>query len=288
MPNTSGNVESRAHETWETINLNERMSGLGFHGWRARKTGVKFILPPTCEVPAGAFDMGSADDDAQAFSNEKPQCRIAVAAFAIGTYPVTVAEYAYFLTANPDVAMPGGGESDLYNWSRQQTRLDHPVVQVNWFNANDYAAWLAQTTSQLWRLPTEAEWEKAARWDEAMQHARIYPWGDTWDNTRANTWDSGPKRATAVGSYPSGASPYDCQDMAGNVWEWCSSMYQKQYPYDPAVSEDNSDANRSERTSVRVLRGGSWRYGAPLARAAFRGSDEAASGDLGSFRLVRS
>jgi len=269
---------------WEEIGIHGRLYDLGFRGWRVKRTGVEFILPPTRDVAAGSFLMGSAESDKQAYDDEKPQYRIPVGAFAIGTFPVTVAEYALYLKANPSVAVPPTWTypKDV-NWApkalwetsvswdtQRQQRQDHPVVAVSWFNARDYAAWLAKATGQPWRLPTEAEWEKAARWDTVKQLSRIYPWGDTFDTTRANTrpndTEPGLGRTTPVGSYPSGKSPYDAQDMAGNVWEWCSSLYKAQYPYDAAASEilDNS-------TDVRVCRGGSWNGIPRNARAATRG-----------------
>jgi formylglycine-generating enzyme required for sulfatase activity len=139
-------------------------------------------------------------------------------------------------------------------------KLDHPVVYVSWDDAVAYAAWLAQTTGQPWRLPSEAEWEKAARGTDG----RIYPWGDTFDKARANTSESGIKTTTAVGSYPSGSSPYGAQDMAGNVWEWTHSLF-KSYPYIP-----NDGREVGNYTDYRILRGGSWGDLAWCARAACR------------------
>jgi formylglycine-generating enzyme required for sulfatase activity len=288
---------------WEAIAIPTSLSQLGYRGWRVRYTDVEFIAPPTCAVAAGAFDMGSTESDPQAFENETPQFRLAVAAFAIGTYPVTVAEYACYLQATPSVAGPttirfGDHQAVTPAWCgkelswdlQRQQRPDHPVVCVTWFNAWDYAAWLAQTTGQVWRLPTEAEWEKAARWDEAHQHARIYPWGDAYDPSRCNTADEQGKarqglgQTTPVGRYPSSASPSGAQDMAGNVWEWCSSLYSERYPYDPAHSEDDG----RDRAAVRVQRGGQWGVSPRLARAADRIWSYPDFTDIGrGFRLAR-
>jgi formylglycine-generating enzyme required for sulfatase activity len=167
-------------------------------------------------------------------------------------------------------------------WPSQQQHLDHPVVCVSWQDANAYITWLRSTTGQSdWRLPTEAEWEKAARWDPQRNTSRLYPWGDTFDQTRANTSESGIKTTTAIGAYPSGASPFGVEDMAGNVWEWTSSLY-KPYPY---TQSDGCEA--LESTENRTLRGGSWGGYARGARAAYRGNGGPVgfSGNFG-FRLV--
>jgi formylglycine-generating enzyme required for sulfatase activity len=256
---------------WEPIALPARLDRLGFAGWRDRKTGISFIIPPVCPVAAGKFTMG--DDP-------KDQLSVPVGAFEIGAYPVTVAEYTHYLQANPkadkprDYAFPKDADwvapewrGKTLTWAAQQQRADHPVVCITWADAYDYTQWLAQVTGQPWRLPTEAEWEKAARWDEAQQHARVYPWGDQWDKTRANTSDGGPKFTTPIGQYmDKDASPYGCHDMAGNVWEWTSTLWYDRPPYDASKYENDSD-----RTSARVLRGGSWGRDPRLARAAFRG-----------------
>jgi len=218
-----------------------RLASLGFIA--RKQNGVEAIVPPLCDIPAGPFLMGSSSQEDYA---AQPQHTVALAAYQIGRYPVTVAEYACYLRAT-------GKQSS-------STKLDHPVVNVSWNDAIAYVGWLAQTTGQPWRLPTEAEWEKAARGTDG----RIYPWGNGWDKTRANTSDGGSGATTPVGTYPSGASPYGAQDMAGNVWEWCSSLY-KPYPYNPAVTE-----TLDNRTDVRVCRGGSWYFDSQNARAAYR------------------
>ncbi|HUY77515.1 MAG TPA: SUMF1/EgtB/PvdO family nonheme iron enzyme, partial [Ktedonobacterales bacterium] len=236
-----------------------RLASLGF---TPRKlNGVEVIIPPLCDIPAGPFLMGSDKRrDSQAQDNELPQHSGTLAAFQIARYPVTVAEYACAVRAGAAKEPPKGTYNSL-TWQDQLQRLDHPAVGVSWFDAITYVTWLAKTTGQPWRLPTEAEWEKAARGTDG----RIYPWGDAWDKSRANTSDGGPGTTTPVGTYHSGASPYGAQDLAGNVWEWCSSLYKEKYPYNPAVSEDLGN-----RTDVRVLRGGSWSGSPQDARAAYR------------------
>lgn len=209
-----------------------RLAGLGFPprlaslGFNPRKlNGVEVITPPLCAIPAGPFLMGSDKRrDSQADSDEQPQHTVTLAAYKIARYPVTVAEYDCAVRAGA-VREPPKGQYTLLTWQDQLKRLDHPAVGVSWNDAIAYVGWLAQTTGQPWRLPTEAEWEKAARGTDG----RIYPWGDAWDKARANTREGGPGQTTPVGTYPGGASPYDAQDMAGNVWEWTNTRYQA-YP----------------------------------------------------------
>jgi formylglycine-generating enzyme required for sulfatase activity len=158
-------------------------------------------------------------------------------------------------------------------WDAQKPFANRPVTGVSWFEAMAYCAWLDarlrgsdQTGFSLpeghrIRLPTEAEWEKAARHADA----RRFPWGDAdWDESRANISDSGIERATAVGMYPLGATPAGVHDAAGNVWEWTLSDY-GEYPYSPlgrlAVDPE---------PLPRVVRGGSWYGIRRLARCAYR------------------
>ncbi len=252
----------------------QRLADLGYTK-RANGDDI-IILPPLCDIPAGPFLMGSDKRrDSQAYDDELPQGAVTLAAFQIGRYPVTVAEYACAVRVGARQQPP---DQWGVSWKQQLERMDHPVVNVSWNDAIAYVGWLTQMTRQPWRLPTEAEWEKAARGTDG----RIYPWGDAWDKTRANTADGGPGTTTPVGTYPSGASPYGAQDMAGNVWEWCSSL-SNPYPYNPTVSEalDN-------RTGVRVFRGGSWDVDPGYARAACRvaGLPDVSYGWVG-FRLCR-
>jgi len=111
-----------------------------------------------------------------------------------------------------------------------------------------FCQWLSGETGQPFRLPTEAEWEKAARGTDG----RIYPWGDGWDKTRLNSGEGGPGDTTPVGRYsPAGDSPYGAADMCGNVWEWCRTKWWGSY-------KDYQDDNDLEGTSPRVLRGGAF------------------------------
>ena len=280
VPNAPGWAEQRAQAADAQIAAEQerqrrdrlipaRLQSLGF----VLAPNVDAIIPPTVEVPAGPFTMGSDKRRDREAQDDEPQIALNLAAFHIGVYPVTVAEYACALAAKAkDVSQPE-------DWAAQQQHPDHPVVEVSWRAAVAYAAWLSEVTGEVWRLPTEAEWEKAARGTDG----RIYPWGNQWDKARANTRNGGPGTTTPVGKYAEkgDASPYGCHDMAGNVWEWTSSIYRQ--CYDRNNSEDDSD-----RTSDRVLRGGSWDSNPRGARAAFRsGSDWSIWGSGRGFRLAR-
>ncbi|HHN93338.1 MAG TPA: hypothetical protein ENK17_01085, partial [Anaerolineae bacterium] len=145
---------------------------------------------------------------------------------------------------------------------------DHPVVYVTWEQADAYCRWLASATGWDVRLPTEAQWEKAASWDPAAGVKRRYPWGDEEpDDSRLNYLGSRLGRTTPVGSYPAGASPYGLMDMAGNVWEWVADWYSRDYysradrPPDPAGPDQGTQ---------KVMRGGSYGYGSAYARVTNR------------------
>jgi formylglycine-generating enzyme required for sulfatase activity len=239
-----------AHQALIVAHLPERLRALGYQ--QQWMHGEELILGPTCTVAAGKFVMGSAPQhDPEQQDDEQPQRRLALREYAIGRYPVTVTEYACFVRA---------GHPAPRDWERQVEKLDHPVTGVSWYDAYDYAAWLYQVTEQPWRLPTETEWEKAARGTDG----RIYPWGESFDATKANTAESQRRETTPVGSYPDGASPYGAGDMAGNVWEWTSSVYLP-YPY-----RDDEDHEAPDAPGARTLRGGSWFNGSGSARATCR------------------
>ena len=155
---------------------------------------------------------------------------------------------------------------------------NHPVVYVSWHDAVAYCRWLSQARGEEVRLPSEAEWEKAARGD---QDRRAYPWGDEAPDEHRCNFDINIGSTTPVGIYPAGASPYGCLDMSGNVWEWTRSMY-KGYPY---VADDGREDARA--TGTRVLRGGSFGYSADGVRCAirFRGSPFVGSDGRG-FRVA--
>jgi formylglycine-generating enzyme required for sulfatase activity len=163
---------------------------------------------------------------------------------------------------------------------------NRPVVGVSWYEAMAFASWLAAQLDIPIQLPTEAEWEKAARGNDG----RIYPWGDEWDPERANTRETDIGQTSTVGIFPAGASPYGCLDMSGNVWEWTLSLWGQQdarpdfgYPYDP--SDGREDPNTK---GTRIIRGGSWASSRFKARTAFRGTaDPKVRNRLIGFRCFR-
>jgi len=184
-------------------------------------------------VPSGEFLMGS---DAPYDVDASPQHRVYLDAFWIDKTEVTNEQYDKCVKAA--ACAPSGCAQDVrFNDPRQ------PVVCVSWYDAARYAAWVGG------RLPTEAEWEKAARGCDG----RVYPWGDYFDPERANTSEGGVQRTTPVGHYsPLGDSPYGAADMAGNAYEWTSTLF-KGYPYDPDDGREDAGA-----TGFRVARGGSF------------------------------
>ncbi len=213
------------------------------------------------KVSAGKFIMGSSDTDEDARDWEKPQHIVEIPYdYWIGRFPVTNAQYNEFVQAQ-------GIEHPVKNWQRKFE--DHPVTRVTWYDALAYCRWL---TPRIWeqagedfiiRLPSEAEWEKAARGTSGNR----YPWGDTWDPKKCNSEESGIGDTTPVGQFsPEGDSPYGCADMAGNVWEWTGSLY-KPYPYDPA---DGSEDLGTPDDVRRVLRGGAFHYDQNPVRTAAR------------------
>ncbi|MBI3760953.1 MAG: SUMF1/EgtB/PvdO family nonheme iron enzyme [Chloroflexi bacterium] len=225
-------------------------------------------------VPAGEFLMGSDPaKDLEAGNDEQPQQRVYVSEFYIGKYPVTNAQYAAFARASNSQANVAPGKEN------------YPVVHVSWNNAAAFCQWLSEKTGKSFRLPTEAEWEKAARGADG----RIYPWGNRWDETKLNTSEGGPGDTTPVAQHsPAGDSPYGAADMSGNVWEWCADWYDEK-EYERRSGPVVKDPQGPEDGLRRVLRGGSFFNNRRLARCAVRLSDvpDLRGGGWG-FRVVAS
>lgn len=243
------------------------------HTPRSLPTGnIMALEQPLLYVPAGEFNLGSNDTALKEAC--RPKHRVHLNAYCIGRYPVTNADYQRYTNANPDAPLPYSAlrSAQRYNWDRRARTYprgfnDHPVVLVTWEEARAYCRWLSEVSGYRCRLPSEAEWEKAARWDLTAGVARCYPWGDVFDEARCNVDAHGELRlvSSAVGAHsPAGDSPYGLADMAGNVWEWTGSLY-RPYPYQADGGRESPEA-QGERT----IRGGSYDEGPLAARSAWR------------------
>jgi len=284
-------------------------------------------------IPAGDFLMGNNGHEGFAGPEEFPQHAVTLPSYQIGKYEVTRAQYRRFMEAggydDPNYWSEAGWkwkESDVIvyagmhgefrevvrpnreqkrqqpaHWEAEQewighghahpvfTQTDaHPVVGVTYYEAEAYCKWAGG------RLPTEAEWEKAARWDAEKRHPNIWPWGDTWEPEYCNNpLDHNPaaggyrtNQSAPVGSYPDGASPYGCMDMVGNAYEWVADTA-RSYPGHPQAFE---------HAGCHFVRGGCWDDGPFSVRCAYRGWYlPASSGGVGpgdsdyiGFRVARS
>ncbi len=215
-------------------------------------------------IPAGPFIMGN-DNGAEI---ERPQHVVTLPSFRIGRYPVTNRQYLRFLRDGgynePRWWLPEG-----WAWVRQMkidspalwrhplyARPEQPVVGVSWYEAAAYARWWSERTGRRFRLPTEAQWERAARGTEG----RAWPWGDRFEPGRCNTAEAKNGQPTAANAFTNGRTPEGVYDLAGNVWEWCRTRWGRTlqtleypYPYNPADGRDDE-----EDRYVRIIRGGSW------------------------------
>lgn len=250
------------------------------HWWLPEEELLGFI-----SVPAGRFLMGSD----HLTEDEKPLHHVELPQFWIARYPTTVAQFREFTL-----------ESSYHDFALEALRSpdDHPVVLTSWSDALRYCEWLSSKVvglaiergraDALWRgladgnlsvnLPSEAEWEKAARGTDG----RTFPWGGEFDPGRVNIDETGIGGTSAVGSFPLGASPYGALDMIGNVWEWTRSIYgawnpateevlQKTgYPY---VANDGRETPDESEDILRVIRGGSFAHDRADTPCAYRGYD---------------
>ena len=245
---------------------------------------------PMVLIPAGEFDMGSEAGE----TDETPIHTVHLDAFYMDTYPVTNADFKKFVDANPQWSK--GGIPKTYHdgnylalWEEDQypkDQADHPVVYVSWYAAMAYAEWTRK------RLPTEAEWEYAAR---GGLTGKKYPWGDEEDITKTSTqmWES-PPRTTAVGTYP--ANGYELYDITGNVWQWCLDGYDAGFyanaaqrnPIAGAIEKKTLIVDLTNAEMPRVIRGGVWTGDPRIPRVADRDAVESTSTlSLLGFRCVR-
>jgi len=233
-------------------------NAIGFEEYRSPIDGAEMV-----KIPAGGFKMGSTE-----IGSEKPVHEVTLSDYCIDKHPVTNGQYRKFCDATGRDYPPDPVFSGMPDYFTENP--DYPVVRVSWDDARAYCEWAGK------RLPTEAEWEKAAR----GQDGRKYPWGNTEpegsqcnfaDKRSGLDWadkkvDDGFVRTSPVKQYPAGASPYGVMDMAGNVWEWCNDWYAGDYyKASPAETPKGPDSG-----SCRVLRGGSWLDEPVNLRCAFR------------------
>ena len=254
-------------------------------------------------IPAGSFVMGTgageierlAEEFALArrwvakgfFGREQPQHRVTLSAYRIARYPVTVGQFRAFLeaggygeqrywTASGWAWREAIGRSQPELWEEDKWAGDErlPVVGVNWYEVAAYCRWLSAETGRSYRLPTEAEWEKASRGSDG----RTFPWGNHFDPDRCNVRASSLDRTLPVGSYsPEGDSPFGCAEMVGNVSEWTLTRFTP-FPYDLRDGRDEPEGGME-----RVTRGGSWHSPVLRARTSSRGMNDPffADNDLG-------
>ena len=266
------------------------------------------------EIPEGPLMMGASPGDALAFFNEQPLHETFVETFWISEFEITNAQYKAFVDAT-DYPVPFRSRDDFAgmddatfdetikpyldesNWNPKtgdfpEGKGDHPVTVVSWVDALAFADWLSQETGLTITLPSEAEWEKAARGDG---EPLIYPWGDEFDGGRLNYCDANCLDAVRdpaindgyfvtapVGSFGSGASPFGVQDMVGNFREWTRSALTDQYPY-----SDINESTDPQNPALRIVRGGDWQSDAAQLRVSARvGFPPDTRNGITGFRLV--
>ncbi|MEM6783996.1 MAG: SUMF1/EgtB/PvdO family nonheme iron enzyme [Bacteroidota bacterium] len=240
-----------------------------------------------CLAPAGPFQMGSPDTDKRAYFREKPLHEVTLTYdYWIGRFPVTVAQWRAFVAATDHE--PSAPES-LRGFD------NHPVANVSWHDAQAFCAWMTERLHQMaaeteaawmggpgehfWRgllrkhlcvsLPSEAEWEKAAR---GMTDVRRYPWGDEINTNDANYAETGIGQPSAVGCFPSGVSPFGVEEMSGNLYEWTRDPWQEA-PYENRADGEVVNPKISSKTNAFVLRGGAFSLNQNGVRCAFRDYD---------------
>ena len=197
-------------------------------------------------IPSGTFTMGSQRGD----RDERPEHEAQAGGFHMDLFPITNSQFARFLAESG--YSPGA-------WTLPEGRENHPVVSVDWHAAQAYCEWVGK------RLPTEPEWEKAARGSDG----RTYPWGDEFDVNRASMGAShGFSGTSPVGNFAAGVSPFGILDMAGNVWEWLADCYDASRYSRGAVANGGDESLQN-----RVVRGGSWMSHKRYLRCAKRGNE---------------
>jgi formylglycine-generating enzyme required for sulfatase activity len=218
-------------------------------------------------VPAGTFLMGDTIDEAMAicrqynsncqtgwFTDEEPRHTVSLEAYWIDQTEVTNGMYAQCAAAGKCAPPVSNGSETRDSYYGNPAYNDFPVVFVSWEEADAYCSWAGR------RLPTEAEWEKAASWDEIQQVQFTFPWGNGTNDCSFSNYPDGSEDCvgdtTAVGAYPSGISPYGALDMIGNVWEWVADWYGDRYYW--TLADGTHDPTGPAQGEYHAVRGGSY------------------------------
>ncbi len=249
-------------------------------------TRIKPLDPPMLDIPESVFTMGITREDAQntanEFSNigvkeewilkESPEIPVRLDSYRIGKYPVTNTEYLTYLNENKHAECPSYWKYRVF----PSHFANHPVHSLSVDSINSYIIWLNEKTNRSFRLPTEAEWEFAAKGNDKSE----YPWGNSFEKDHANTVESGLINTTPVGLFPKGESHCGCLDMSGNVEEYTSSYYSP-YNEDEVIMDDLLESG-----PYLIARGGSYTRFRDLARTTRRHGKYASDLYVMGFRLA--
>ena len=261
----------------KNISLSERYEIgciLGYVGDPRRGIGTNDNNVPDIEwieIPKGTFLIGSSPKDEEAFANERPQHEIRLDTYYISKYPITVSQFQSYMKSVENPSRQG----DYFQPSPHddpETYLNNfPIIGVDFKEAISFCEWLGKKLGNEVRLPTQEEWEKAAR----GEHGRIFPWGDEFEGDRCNA-NNNIGKLCSVGLFPNGASPYGVMDMCGNIWEWTSSIWQA----DPGTRKDVG--------KFHEIRGGAFSSKPAAARCAYHGHEATSQASNQGFRIVAS
>jgi iron(II)-dependent oxidoreductase len=270
--------------TESTFSVNERVQA----GRVLSRLGDPRDLTALADIPAGNFIFGS-----KSHPNSQPQGVLSLGSYRIGVYPVVNQDYAIFVNET--------GRKWLSLDYKNSERLNAPATDLTWHDARAYCEWLTHqwraskkisSTEQV-RLPTEPEWERASNADLNELNdstGPVYPWGLEWKHDAANSEETGLNTTCAVGLFPEGKSPYGCYDMAGQVWEWCTTLWGEDMAtptYSYPWGDDGREEPEAPESVRRVLRGGCFSSGKLKACGTYRGSLEPAGFWRGNgFRIV--
>jgi formylglycine-generating enzyme required for sulfatase activity len=300
----AGLLEAGALSVRERASVGTTLAQLG-----DPRVGVCQLSPDLVLIPRGPFLMSPPRTTSRSLDDDLKEFEVDVRYdFWIARYPATQAQYAHFISENPERSIPSGAEG--YDWDpRTRTpppgRTNHPVVLVSWYDAQAYCTWLnekLQADGSLpdgyeVRLPTEAEWEKAyhggivlADGDPNPSPDRSFPWGSTWQDERANTPDAQVRlgETCPVGLFPLSASPYGVLDLVGNAMEWTQTSWGSYNVDEPGFDDSYDPSDGRDAMSAqgfRVLRGGSWLFSEWGAQCACRLDPSLSYSDVG-FRIV--